>query len=325
MVLLFHFNIPTPGPLGVMIFFVLSGFLITGILLREFARYGSISLGRFYTRRAFRILPTFYACWLLVTILRFLHHQAIGGWTAVGSFFYLTDYIRATHPTEQTSIHMWISWSLAIEEQFYFLWPAALLFLLRKQINLVTAVTLSILAICVYRYVALAFFGMTVTYMYNAFDTRLDALLTGGLLAIIVEGDLLRVPRSWIVKSRWFVTAPLLFLGFVWVVEVKQIVLPIYFSMPSFSIQPLAISVLLLQVVHWGANGWEFLEHRSLKFLARLSYALYLYHPVAVEEALHFVPAHWRSIGFVASFLLAIGSYYGIEKPFLMQRERVAS
>jgi peptidoglycan/LPS O-acetylase OafA/YrhL len=118
LVLAFHWGLRLPGAMGVMIFFVLSGFLITSMLLKEYEKSGTISLRTFYKRRAFRIFPTFYVCWVISTIL--LWTTAAGrrtpAWQLIASFFYLEDYARALQPTLQNGLHMWISWSLAIEE-----------------------------------------------------------------------------------------------------------------------------------------------------------------------------------------------------------------
>ena len=94
------------GSLGVMIFFVLSGFLITSMLLKEHRRTGDISLTNFYRRRAYRIFPTFYCCWVLTTVVECLAHQFY--WkTAVVSFFYFMDYGRGLAPENmQPYLHM---------------------------------------------------------------------------------------------------------------------------------------------------------------------------------------------------------------------------
>jgi peptidoglycan/LPS O-acetylase OafA/YrhL len=116
---LFHFGyLPAScGELGVMMFFVLSGFLITRILLMEYLKSGTISLREFYRRRTLRIFPTFYVCWLIETLLIALHREHIRWWEPCASFLYLTDYARAI-AGPQTIRHMAIAWSLAIEEQF---------------------------------------------------------------------------------------------------------------------------------------------------------------------------------------------------------------
>ena len=325
MVLLWHFELPISGPLGVMIFFVLSGFLITGILLKEFDKTASISLKRFYARRAFRIFPTFYFCWFLVTALRIYHHAHIGKWEAIGSFFYLTDYIRATRADPHSELHMWISWSLAIEEQFYLLWPALLLFLLRRKVNLAVALSGLILFIWVYRYIAASLFGASGTYIYNAFEMRVDALMVGGLLAVIVSRDALGGLRLALVRSQWLALIPFALLALVSIGETGKYEVPLFFGLLSFSLQPIVVAVLIVQVVHWSAGPWMFLESRWIKFLAQISYALYLYHIVARDEATRLTRGHWIPIGMACAFALAIGSHYWIERPMLKLRDRLVT
>ncbi len=96
LVILFHFSLlpSSAGELGVMLFFVLSGFLITGILLREYATTGKISLREFYRRRAFRIFPTFYVCWCLELLLVRYHGVAVRWWEPWATFF-LHDGLRS--------------------------------------------------------------------------------------------------------------------------------------------------------------------------------------------------------------------------------------
>ncbi len=322
LVLLFHFGMPVSGPLGVMIFFVLSGFLITGILLKEFRKSGRISLRRFYSRRAFRIFPTFYACWLLTTVLMLIHHIRIGPRQALGSFFYATDYIRALSPDNQTGIHMWISWSLAIEEQFYFIWPALLLFLLKRKANLIRAVSLLITTVWIYRAVFICGFGGLFTYVYNAFEMRLDALMIGGLLAIVVESGALMKGRTALIRSPWLVAIPIGILVLVSLQDTSHYPIPTPLFVALFSLQPVVVSVLLLQVVHWSASQWAFLEHPSIKMVARLSYALYLYHVVAIDEAFRLLSGHRKTSAAIAAVILAFASYYLIERPMLRIRDR---
>src|SRR3984885_14864774 len=203
---------PELGWLGVMIFFVLSGFLITSILLREHAATGSISLRDFYRRRAFRIFPAFYCCWMVATVvdLAFREFHWKG---ALTSFFYMMDYGRAFHAGELAYSHMWISWSLAIEEKFYLLWPLLLLFLLKNKRSMMLR-TMSLIILGLWTYRALLYLGVGVrwSYVYCAFEMRADALLAGCLLAILLRDDRTRLLCCRLLRWQWLGLLPPLFL-----------------------------------------------------------------------------------------------------------------
>ena len=119
-----------PAGLGVLAFFVLSGFLITWLLLKEHERYGSISLRLFYIRRSLTIFPAFYVYAAIV----------IGGLLVVGgrivwpqvaaSLLYVNNYYQAIYGDPNTGLSH--TWSLGVEEQFYLLWPVVFVSLLRR-------------------------------------------------------------------------------------------------------------------------------------------------------------------------------------------------
>src|SRR6185437_708119 len=160
----------------------------------------------FYRRRTLRIFPTFYVCWLLETLLILVHQQHIRWWEPWASFFYLNDYARAIAGPE-TIHHMVVSWSLAIEEQFYLLWPAVLLWMLVSRKKPTRAVAFFIVGVWTHRAILFVAFHVSYGYIYNAFDTRVDALMIGALLAILtidaatdpVTADALDLP----LKSPW--------------------------------------------------------------------------------------------------------------------------
>jgi peptidoglycan/LPS O-acetylase OafA/YrhL len=125
-----HAGIPgfSLGGMGVDAFFVLSGYLITSILLAEIARTGSISLPKFYLRRIKRLTPALLTLTVLYAILApfvWVERSAAehAGLSAL-SFFYLMDYARAFWVGHSPLVH---TWSLAVEEHFYLVWPFALL------------------------------------------------------------------------------------------------------------------------------------------------------------------------------------------------------
>jgi peptidoglycan/LPS O-acetylase OafA/YrhL len=313
-------NHPELGSLGVMIFFVLSGFLITGILLREYRATGAISLTNFYRRRAYRIFPTFYCCWFLTTLVECLAHQF--HWkTAVVSFFYLMDYGRALAPERiQPYLHMWISWSLAIEEKFYLLWPLCLLFLLKRP-RAIRIVVCFILGQWAYRAALYLAFHVSWGYLYHAFDMRMDALLVGCLLAILVERDRTRLLLCALLRRQWLsLLAPLALISVVLAPANGKAL-----WLLTWSVQPLLVAVMLLQAAYWGAKNWTICKGAAARTTAHLSYALYLYHPLAgkIVYLLHMRHLGWFAA--VLTLLMATASYALVERPFMRLRDRQKS
>lgn len=308
------------GSFGVMIFFVLSGFLITSMLLKEHSETGGISLTNFYRRRAYRIFPTFYCCWIITTVVECLARQFY--WkTAVVSFFYLMDYGRALAPDNlQRYLHMWISWSLAIEEKFYLLWPPLLLFLLKRRSTLVRVMVAIILGQWTYRAILYLVCDVRWGYFYHTFDMRLDALLVGCLLAILVQNDATRLFCCGLLRWQSLSALPPLLLVFI------AIAPPIDKAafLLVWSVQPLIAAAMLLQAVYWGSKSWTVCSSGAVRMTAHLSYALYLYHPLAGKIVYVFM-LHMRHLGYYAvalTLLMATASYYLVERPFMRLRDR---
>lgn len=177
------FGVIANGGLGVSVFFVISGFLITSLLLKEEGQNGSISLRSFYVRRFFRIVPPFYAylsCLLLLSVLGWI---SVGRGSFLAALCFVKDYNYLT--TDWWTVH---SWSLSIEEQFYLLWPAALALLKR---NTATKVAVWIVAAGpITHVVSHIFFHQIGPREIFMFQIRADALMIGSLLALY-EGTLL--------------------------------------------------------------------------------------------------------------------------------------
>ena len=132
------------GNLGVSVFFVISGFLITLLLLKEECQYGDISLKNFYVRRACRILPAYFAFLLAMLIVWRLHFVDLGWGQLVAAATFTWNYSPLA--SGWTLAHCW---SLAVEEQFYLLWPlglSGLLFLMGRHYARGAAITLILLA-----------------------------------------------------------------------------------------------------------------------------------------------------------------------------------
>ncbi len=323
MVVMFHLRLPISGALGVIVFFVLSGFLITGMLIKEIKKSGTISICNFYRRRAFRIFPAFYVCWFVTIGLSLWAHDAMNWKHAFESFFYLADYGRAFLPLkEQYAYPMGVSWSLAVEEQFYLLWPLALLWVFKRK-RPVLAVAWIIAGLWFWRALLVAGFHVSWDYAYNAFDTRADALMVGSWVAItLYQGRVPKFVQMWL-SRKWLVLVPLA--GFVALstLEMQGRIGPSA-QLVEFTISPVLTAILLVQCMFWGLTEWSFLEHPLIKFIARISYSLYLYHVVVFFQLPVIGRLHHGRTLFMAFFclLVSMASYYGIERPFMAMRDR---
>jgi peptidoglycan/LPS O-acetylase OafA/YrhL len=212
---------------------------------------------------------------------------------------------------------MWVSWSLAIEEKFYLLWPLLLLVLLRRP-NLIRKLTSIILGLWVYRAVMALHFHVSEGYVYSTFDMRADALLVGCLLAIMVENDRVRLLCCRLLRRQWYsLLAPL---ALVLVVAAPSSNKVAWLSV--WSIQPLIIAVMLLQTVYWGAKSWTFTGHAIVRLTAQLSYALYLYHPLAGRIVKLLGMRHLGYPAVILTLMMAAASYYLVERPFMRMRDR---
>lgn len=324
-----HSGIPALGPvlltngsLGVEIFFVLSGFLITWILLAELRASGTIGLKDFYQRRAARLLPAFYLYVAAGLLILWVAHKPIP-WAAVASSsLYVLNYYQAF--TGATSHFLSHCWSLAVEEQFYFLWPFLLIFLVKRQMSLKAAIVTLVALIWTYRAVALLCFNASDEYLYRALETRADHLLVGALLAVMLQEPLWQ--KRWEAAARQTWIAPVLIA--VLIASTSAHGQMAYKYALGFALEPILIAALLPTVVLWAQRsaGWtRVLTAPLVTKVGQASYGIYLFHPFVVHPARHAVERLTGSfaLGFAFSVtvltVVAVLSYRFIESP-LRQR-----
>jgi peptidoglycan/LPS O-acetylase OafA/YrhL len=206
LVLLAHLDILRDqfGVTGVDIFFVLSGFLITSLLIAEWNQSKDISLKSFYCRRALRLLPALIAMLIVCIIYIYLTSPwkivAKNLVYALRALFYCTNWALVFHLGERSNHLFGHTWSLSIEEQFYIIWPAILFFLLRitkSKTSLLWFVLLAALLSGFVRIVLVMFDETSWWRYYCGLDTRADSLLLGCCAGIIVSWNLLP-HRRWI-------------------------------------------------------------------------------------------------------------------------------
>jgi peptidoglycan/LPS O-acetylase OafA/YrhL len=262
------------GWLGVDLFFVLSGYLITGVLADAKAKPHYFK--NFYMRRVLRIFPAYYgfvffAQFVLPPLLRLGHHQAI--WQDTDFWWYwlhLTNIGLAIHaPGAQGFSHFW---SLAVEEQFYLLWPL-LIFCLSRRAAMRTTMGLIMLA-PVLRTI-LALMGNSQPAAYVLMPCRADALAMGAWLALAQREGALN--PAFVGKARvvmWVCAAAVvgIFIGSGWSMEIENRAM----QTVGLTIADLWFACFLGQAVAGGA--WDFLRGRVLRRFGKYSYVVYIWH-----------------------------------------------
>jgi ribosomal protein S20 len=321
------------GYLGVDLFFVLSGFLITALLVQEHRR-GAISLRRFYLRRALRLLPALLAMlvflWLYVLTTGTKADLRRLGRDTLTTLLYVHNWRVVITPVKQLTPQLIHVWSLAIEEQFYLAWPAALAFLLARKVRLRWVVGLTLAGVIVPSLLRIALWhGPPVARVYFATDTRADALSGGCLVGLLVStrpGPQGRWGRAAFRAGAWLAIASLL-AHVLWVHFRDS-----YLYYVGFPVVNLSAAVLIAALL-WSPPPllqWV-LQTRPLGWLGRISYGTYLWNYIVTWLILSQGPSMtaqpWKSTPIIWSATLLLGalSHYVIERPFLRLGRRLAS
>ena len=296
------------GWMGVDLFFVLSGFLITGILLDSKASDGYFR--NFYARRCLRIWPLYYAALLLmfvvVPLIRPLEAAAIySRSTPWWSYpLYIQNFLVPVPDAAKGLLG--VTWSLAIEEQFYLVWPLVVRF-----VSMVSLKRIAISVVCVgpFLRLALAYYGVN---LYSNTFSRLDGLMAGALLAILVRSKSF-VPSRF-VGLAW---AGLLVAGSLAFLTEAYSVKWIVYSMSA------AASVALVYVSLYSSRPWvqAAIRNRFLVYTGTISYGLYLLHkiPFNLGERLGLAayPLLAWPVLLAACYGTAALSWMMLERPFL--------
>lgn len=312
-VILGHSGWGAPSGLGVTGFFVLSGFLITYLLLKENDAKGEVSIKKFYIRRSLRIFPAYYAFLLFSFSLDYYKNDYWSVDQAFSAITYVMNYYNAINGHPVSSIAH--SWSLAVEEQFYLLWPFVFLFFARSKLMLFSLLA----SIVAWRSFAYLFvFNQQPHWIYNAFDTRFDSLLVGALVAFLLvknrEGILASVNRL----PCWF---PLVLL-FLAILSTK---ISIWHYTIGLTIEALLLALAIIQIVVFSRHSlWSWLEWRAFVWLGILSYSMYLYHSWGITLGKKIVDISILNdiMGIVCTAILAAGSYYVVERPMLRLKHK---
>ena len=308
-----------PGFLGVDIFFVLSGFLITSLLLKDWQRNQPGMFRRFYMRRALRLLPALYAI-LIASFFVALWEKFpmdIQWRTTWHALLYLNNWNVVWNPNAAQN-DLGHLWSLGIEEQFYIIWPAILIGLValkipNKVIMGLVAITIAVVA---WHRNELWNQGVSWLNLYIRTDTRVDSLLVGALFALIYRH--IRINRKILSYA-----ASIAFLG---IVYIKYNHGGSFIYQGGFTVIAILAGIVILAAVESAWIGNVVLTWKPLVILGKVSYGLYLWHMLVFQVmGRHFTwgPKSVRiMIGIIIVSAITAASWFFIEKPFLRLKDR---
>lgn len=314
-----------PGGIGVYVFFVISGFLITRLLLAERDSTGSVSLKLFYARRICRLYPVILVFSGVVILLHLSlgrHYNLLEPASALGYFANYYYVFLDTHGLKP-QMPFEVFWSLSLEEHFYILFPITLVLLKGNPVRLMRVVIALCLG-CLLLRMSGAWLHPedlgTLTF-YALSQYRLDSIGFGVLIALACQmpegrAALLRLTRPAFPAIAAATILACLVIRDPWFRETWR-----------YTLLGLSIAVLMSAVL-FGERyrlAHRFLNTAIMRWIGRLSYSLYVWHEgVASFLPIQDLPA-WRQsvICLVASFGAAAVSYYGVEQPFLALRSRL--
>lgn len=299
------------GGIGVDIFFALSGFLISTLLLIEKERSGSVHLGSFYVRRVFRIIPpiaVYLACLIALRGMDLL--PKVNNDELLASLFFFRNYIDTG---SWYSSHFW---SLAVEEHFYLIIPWILLWLLpRRAAQVLAGLALTCI---VARWVTYEW------HLYQGFnaefrtENRVDALMWGAFLAVMLRSNEL---RQWL-QQHLTVPRVLMLAGIAAFLMIMWPGIPLRRTLVAL-VLPLLIICTVLHPAHWASRP---LEWTGMRWIGRHSYSLYIW------QMLFFVDLPHRDlplvqtlpVALIASLACAAASYRFVEKPMIRLGHQLA-
>ena len=345
------------GWTGVDVFFVLSGFLITGILFDSQDRPHRYR--DFYARRTLRIFPLYYAVWLVILLLDPLAHwQYDWRWALWPAYLgnharflflhvagdpYQFDRILFGPSLQQwfgSPMHLWIGhfWSLCVEEQFYLIWPFVV-YTVRKRETLVRICIAVIVLMPVLRWYLTTCLPaplLRMEFFYRSLPTRLDALLIGALIALLLRGPSRHRLGAW---RRPVLIGATAALALAYLVCVKWLGLPFYGSATNwigivgFSLIDIFAAALILECIHPFSWLGRALSFKPLRLLGTVSYGFYVYHDLLHDFFGLFAARFLPQLGYsgivltalIGTTLIATLSYLVLEKPMLKLKAHFTS
>jgi peptidoglycan/LPS O-acetylase OafA/YrhL len=307
------------GHLGVSIFFVISGLLITWLMIREFESIGALSLRNFYIRRALRILPVFWLLLLSVTILRATHVISIRWMDILRALTFTHNYPLSLGKGDGYAQWLGHTWSLSMEEQFYLIWPSVFVFFKRRRLLQIAAfISFSRPLLILLNYVLFPSLRGQEAHMFH---TQADILMIGCLSAFLLD-----LPE-WRKKLSQLSPTPILAITSIYLFVVQPFLLAhnnrhsvmsiiIALVLPTFEVVSIAVS---LQILIAGRRTilYKILNHRVATHIGKLSYSIYIWQQLFLGRvASQIISVVGLVFRFSLIYCVSLFSFYVIEKPF---------
>lgn len=315
-----------PNGFGVTAFFFLSGYLITTLLRLEWIQTGSMSIPRFYIRRAFRILPPCYCALIFAIVLALagVTHSEVHWKAVLAVQMFLTNYseflLGLAVPAGLT-----VLWSLAVEEHFYLIFPWGYRSLLRMGISrtwqaiFLFSISLLVLA---WRSTLMTAFHTSWYRVYTGTDTRLDSILFGSILAIMVNPIIDNLDG--VSRRRYALAAAIGVAVLIVSIAMRG---EMFRQTVRYTIQSLALFPIFIYVIRYSDSLLtRFLEVRVLTHIGELSYSLYLVHYTILAAVNIWVksgPVVTFALTLSLSYMLALIMRHYVEWPSNKMRNRM--
>ena len=318
-------NAKAAGAFGLDLFFALSAYLITELLLREHAKRGSYSISAFYIRRALRIWPLYFTFLALTVFVipAIIPAERFGTPYIIGFALFFGNWVCAT-----SGIPFSVAsplWSISVEEQFYIGWP---LLLRVFGVNRLKQLALALLIFAFVTRIFLVVYGVKHPGVWCNTFARLDPIALGALLAFFLKGGAPRLtnPQRLILSVAAFVT---------WLLTARYLSHDGPTSIATYALSGLASAALLLAVLRTDAPLLREAPFSWLVYLGRISYGLYVFHLLALALVMKLPFGSMTGVSFsyelriMTAFLLTVVlaavSYRWLEQPFLKLKNRFRS
>ena len=319
------------GGIGVDLFFVLSGFLITTLLLQEWAATGSISILNFYIRRGLRLLPALAAFLVAFVVIASVVHTPVQTTGEVSIAVLLRNLAAiATYSFNWLMALGWERvwglghlWSLSVEEQFYLVWPALLILLLRLRISPLLLLGLSGAAFAISASLPMIWSEERFARFYFATDYRIHTILVGCLLAQLYVGGIIKASVTQLPLFKLGLAASLAFLltAAVWLESEDR-----FIFLGGYTFVAVAAGFVLTSGFFASQGlGHQMLTNKAIVYVGKRSYALYLWHYAIAYWLRDLETVPQILLSFAASFLAAELSHRLVEAPALRLKGRFGS